>query len=73
MLNDVAGEINMELNVSDRQWLLLLSIELKNILVLTASFSCFNYCEGYYETEVTYLEERLSLSNTGEKYTRLIL
>ena len=66
MLNDVAGEINMELNVSAIQWLLLLSIELKNIY-------WFNYCEGYYETEVTYLEERLSLSNTGEKYTRLIL
>ena len=46
MLNDVAGEINMELKVSDRQWLLLLSIELKNIY-------WFNYCEGYYETEVT--------------------
>ena len=73
MLNDVAGEINMELNVSDRQWLLLLSIELKKILVLTASSSCFNYCEGYYEAEVTYLEERLSLSNTGENYTPLIL
>ena len=73
MLNDVAGKINMELNVSDRQWLLSLSIVLKKILVLTASFSCFNYCEGYYETEVTYLEERLSLSNTGENYTRLIL
>ena len=53
MLNDVAGEINLELNVSDRQWLLLLSIVLKKILVLTASFTCFNYCEGYYETEVT--------------------
>ena len=63
----------MELNVSDRQWLWSLSIVLKKILVLTASFSCFNYCEGYYEAEVTYLEERLSLSNTGENYTRLIL
>ena len=73
MLNDVAGEINMELNVSDRQWLLLLSIVLKKILVLTASLSCFNYCEGYYEAEVTYLEERMSLSNNGEKYTRLIM
>ena len=57
MLNDVAGEINMELHVSDIQWLLLLSIELKKILVLIASLSCFNYCEGYYETEVTYLAD----------------